>query len=151
MRRRVTMMALAMIVVACGSEDQPATTTSSPADPTTTASTAVEPTTTSTVDLRTTTTSIPATTSTTQSEIDIELVGGEVVGPERFEVRLGETVDIWILSDVDDEVHVHGYDLRFEISAGDRFNLSFDADVPGIFEVEAHTSSAPLFEIEVTG
>jgi hypothetical protein len=151
MRRRVTIMAIAVIVVACGSEERVATTTSSPADPTTTASTAVEPTTTSTVDRTTTTTSIPATTSTTQPEIDIELVGGEIVGPERFEVPLGETVDIWILSDVDDEVHVHGYDLRFEISAGEPFNLSFDADVPGIFEVEAHTSSAPLFEIEVTG
>lgn len=150
MRRRVTIMALAVIVVACGSEERGAATTSNPADPTTSASTMVEPTTTSTVD-RTTTTSIPATTSTTQPEIDVELVGGEIVGPESFEVPLGETVDIWILSDVDDEVHVHGYDLRFEISAGDPFNLSFDADVPGIFEVEVHTNSAPLFEIEVTG
>lgn len=111
----------------------------------------MEPSTTSTVDRTTTTTSIPATTATNQPEIDIELVGGEIVGPERFEVPLGETVDIWILSDVDDEVHVHGYDLRFEISAGDPFHLAFDADVPGIFEVEGHTNSTPLFDIEVTG
>jgi hypothetical protein len=144
-------MALAVIVVACGSEERGATTTSSLADPNTTASTVVEPTTTSTVDQTAATTSIPATTSTTQREIDVELVGGEIVGPESFEVPLGEMVDIWILSDVDDEVHVHGYDLRFEISAGDPFNLSFDADVPGIFEVEVHTNSAPLFEIEVSG
>lgn len=81
----------------------------------------------------------------------MEFVDGEIVGPDVFEVELGETVDIWIRSDVDDEVHVHGYDLTYALEAGDPFHLSFVADVPGIFEVEVHAGHTVLFEVEVSG
>lgn len=81
----------------------------------------------------------------------MEFVGGEVIGPDVFEVELGEPVDIWIRSDVDDEVHVHGYDLIYDLGAGERLHLSFVADVPGIFEVEVHTGHTILFELRVSG
>lgn len=81
----------------------------------------------------------------------MEFVDGEVIGPDVFEVKLGETVDIWIRSDVDDEVHVHGYDLISNLRAAEPLHLSFVADVPGIFEVEVHTRHTVLFEVEVSG
>lgn len=81
----------------------------------------------------------------------MEFVDGEVLGPHVFEVELGESIDIWIGSDVDDEMHVHGYDLTYDLEAGEPFHLSFVADVPGIFEVEVHTGHTLLFEVEVSG
>lgn len=90
-------------------------------------------------------------TSTAASSIDVEISDGVVSGPDVFEVDLGETVAIWVLSDVDDEIHVHGYDRSFDLDAGVPFRLGFVADIPGIFEVEAHTGHIHLFEIRVTG
>jgi hypothetical protein len=146
---RLWMILLTMVVAfsSCGGNEPEASTTStSPLDATTTS----EEVTTTTTPSRATTSSIVATTPT-PSEIDVEISGDEVLGPATFEVELGQSVDIWILSDIDDELHVHGYDLRFELAAGTPFHLTFGADVPGIFEVETHARQEPLFEIEVTG
>jgi hypothetical protein len=59
-------------------------------------------------------------------------------------------VSVWVLSDIDDEIHVHGYDLYFEAMAGVPVEVALTADVPGIFEVELESSHIPLFELEVT-
>lgn len=149
-----SLVVLLFVAAACGSGGSAATTSASasgnestigPPDPTTT-TTAETPRTTAVV----TTTAGPGTTSTLP-DIDVEIAGGEVAGRESFEVTLGETVDLWVLSDVDDEIHVHGYDIRLDLDAGIPFNLSFVADIPGIFEVERHSQQGALFEIEVTG
>lgn len=96
-----------------------------------------------------TTTAIASTTSTTQA-IDVTVSAGEVVGPDRFGFDLGDQVSVWVLSDVDDEIHVHGYDRFFEVLAGVPIEIALTADVPGIFEVELESSHLPLFELEVT-
>lgn len=148
MFKSVTALAVMVIVVSCQSDEPALTTTSSrPREEAT--STLGDTTTTSSPSPATT--KSPEVTTTTRVQIDVEIAGGEAEGLETFEVTLGETVDIWILSDVDDEIHVHGYDLRFDLAAGTPFQLSFVADVPGVFEVEAHGLHATLFEIEVTG
>jgi hypothetical protein len=147
MCRSVILIAFVMTVTACGS-DEPLSDTTGPSRVETT-STFRETTTTTAPSV--TTTSSPSITATTGLDIDVEIAGGEAQGPDSFEVTLGDIVDIWILSDVDDEIHVHGYDLRFDLAAGAPFNLRFEADVPGVFEVETHGLQAPLFEIEVTG
>ena len=74
-----------------------------------------------------------------------------MTGIELVEVSLGETVDVIITSDSAGEVHVHGYDLFFELEPGAPLDLSFVADIPGVFEVELEGSHLLLFEIEVTG
>jgi hypothetical protein len=147
MRISVILLAVVVTVTACGSDLPLGTTTVGPPEDTTTTLREV-PTTTAPP---ATTTSNPEITTTIGLEIDVEIAGGEVEGPEVFKVTLGEIVDIWILSDVDDEIHVHGYDLRFDLDVAAPFNLTFEADVPGIFEVETHDLQHPLFEIEVTG
>lgn len=139
------MALLALAVAACGGDGAAVDATSTIPVPTT-STIAV----TSTVAAVPTTTMAPATTTTSPS-MDVELAGGEVSGPEVIEVALGEEVDVWILSDLDDELHVHGYDLYFDLEAGVPFNLSFPADVPGVFEVEVHTGHTLLFELEVAG
>ena len=144
----MALLAFVVIIVSCVSNDQSPTATSSPVESTTTT---LAQATTTTTDTIVTTTTRAGVTTTTALGIDVEITGGEVVGPATFEFALGEPVDIWILSDGDDEIHVHGYDLRFDLIAGDPLTLSFEADVPGIFEVEAHGRRGPLFDIEVTG
>lgn len=154
MRRAISLLiVVASIVAACGSDESASTSTSAASTTTTTSptTTATLPTTTSTITGPTTSTSVAETTTTTGQEIDVEFANGEVAGAEMFQVDLGDTVDIWVLSDVDDEMHVHGYDLFYDLEAGVPFHLDFVADVPGIFEVEVHTGHTRLFDIEVSG
>jgi hypothetical protein len=97
-------------------------------------------------------TTMPAdTTTTTIATTVIEIADGAVDGSGVIEVSLGETVDLWVVSDIDDELHVHGYDLVFEVEAGVPLNLSFAADIPGVFEVEVHSTHAHVFDIRVVG
>jgi hypothetical protein len=110
-----------------------------------------------TVGVTTSTTSMPATTTTeattTTAEADaIEIVveDGVVNGPERLEARLGSKVMFVVVSDAIDHVHVHGYDVSFEVAPGSPAEVQFTADVPGIFEIELEDSHMLLLELEVS-
>jgi len=142
----VSVAGIVIISAACGAGTPEATTSTGAQVPTTTSTVSAPATTVG----ATSTTSLSATT-TSEQEIDVSFTAGEVSGQESFQVRLGESVDVWILSDVDDEMHVHGYDLFHDLVAGVPFHLNFVADVPGVFEVEVHTGHTLLFEIEVSG
>jgi hypothetical protein len=133
-----------LLLGACGGGDAATTTTSTS---TTVPITTTAPTTTTTAP---TTTTTFATTSTAGQEIDVSVEAGVVVGPGRFSVVVGEQVSVWVLSDVDAEIHVHGYDLFFEATAGVPIEVALIADVPGIFEVELEQTHTPLFALEVT-
>ena len=52
-------------------------------------------------------------------------------------------------SDVDDEVHVHGYDIEREVSAGQSVTIEFTADQTGVFEVETHESDLLLLQLQM--
>ena len=95
---------------------------------------------------------VPATTSTTGLPvIELEVVGGAVVGgPLEVGFDLGSEVRLVLVSDVADHVHVHGYDLFFDVSPGDSTEIEFVADVPGVFEVELEDSGLLLLELEVS-
>jgi hypothetical protein len=72
-----------------------------------------------------------------------------VDGPARPTVARGEAVLIVVTADANDEVHVHGYDLFADVAPGVPAEISFTADIPGIFEVELETSRLLLFELQV--
>jgi heme/copper-type cytochrome/quinol oxidase subunit 2 len=78
------------------------------------------------------------------------VVGGQVEGPDQFEFALGDQVEITVLTDVADEIHIHGYDLRYDAEPGVPVEISFEAEAPGVFEVELEASHLPLFDLEVT-
>jgi heme/copper-type cytochrome/quinol oxidase subunit 2 len=67
----------------------------------------------------------------------------------RVKVAVGSSVRILVSSDVDDEVHVHGYDIEREVSAGQSATIEFTADQSGVFEVETHESGLLLFQLQV--
>lgn len=118
--------------------------------PTTTAviTTTAEATTTSTEPV-TTTEAVTTTTAMALQLIEIK-DGAKVVGLDTLSVRVGEAVDFVVLADVSDEVHVHGYDLTFDVTAGETTRVQFIADATGIFEVELEAAALHIVDIEVT-
>ena len=140
MRRFLAPLVVAVLVIACGSS----TTTTTTAAVTTTTSPAAS----------TTTGATPSTTlagpTTTTRAVDVTVAGGVVDGPDTFEYSQGDQVDIIVLVDVADEIHVHGYDIMFDTEPGVPVEISFEADAQGIFQVELEGTSLPLFEIQVT-
>jgi hypothetical protein len=142
--RMAILTGIVVLVVACGGGDAATTTTSTT---TTVPTTTTEPTTTTTM---ATTTSTLAVTTTTAQAIDVTVVAGAVEGPGTVSVAVGDQVSVWVLSDVDAEIHVHGYDVFFEAPPGVPTEVTLTADVPGIFEVELEQTHTPLFALEVT-
>ena len=68
-------------------------------------------------------------------------------GRPRVDVRLGETVRIEVVSDVADEVHVHGYDKTFDVGPGKAGTLELKITIPGATEVELHEAELVLFQL----
>jgi hypothetical protein len=81
---------------------------------------------------------------------EVVIRGGQPVGgPLEIEVDEGDTVRFAVDSDVDEEIHVHGFDLHKDVRAGQRVEMAFDAGFTGIFEVELEQSAVPIAEIQV--
>jgi FtsP/CotA-like multicopper oxidase with cupredoxin domain len=57
----------------------------------------------------------------------------------RFRVRHGDA----------EEVHIHGYDISKELAANETADVSFEASIPGIFEIELEHSGTPLGRLKV--
>ena len=106
----------------------------------------------------TTTTDEPTSTSTSTSSPaqdssvrEVEVRGGSVVGGvQRIAVDLGETITIRVRSDVTDEVHLHGYDLSQQVAPDSPAELTFTADIPGVFELELEERGMPIAQLEVS-
>jgi hypothetical protein len=64
--------------------------------------------------------------------------------------KIGQRVLIQVASDVADEVHLHGYDLKVEVASGSSAEIEFVADIPGVFEVELEEAGLLLFELAVS-
>jgi hypothetical protein len=57
----------------------------------------------------------------------------------RFRVRHGDA----------EEVHIHGYDIKQDLAPNETANVSFEASIPGIFEIELEHSGTPLGRLKV--
>jgi heme/copper-type cytochrome/quinol oxidase subunit 2 len=76
--------------------------------------------------------------------------GVKTEGLDTLSVRVGETVRFEVEADVADEIHVHGFDLRFETVPDEEVVVEFVAEATGIFEVELEGLGLRLLEVEVT-
>ena len=93
----------------------------------------------------------PEPTSTPSLDaVEIEVEEGRVEGPRRITVARGDRVAIEVEADASDHVHVHGYDLLFDTSPGEKVLIRFRADIPGIFEIELEEAGLLLTQLEVT-
>lgn len=82
--------------------------------------------------------------------IPVAVAGGQVINrPDTVQVKLGEPVRVIVMSDVAEELHVHGYDLFQDVVPGEAATLEFVADIPGQFEAELEDAQLTLFTFEV--
>ena len=83
--------------------------------------------------------------------IEVVVQGGEPEGgPQDVAVAVGEPVTVRVTADVEDEVHVHGYDLLADTVPGQPVDISFVADVPGQFEIELEDAGLLLVNLTVS-
>jgi hypothetical protein len=74
------------------------------------------------------------------------LTGEKVV---KIEVNKGDTVRFRARSPQDDEVHVHGYDLKKDLPANTTISMSFKATIDGIFEIEFEEQGKQIASLRV--
>lgn len=126
--------------------------TSVPSVPVTVAATTDVPSDPAATDLPPVTTAAPTTEAQVVdagSVIDLMVVGAELEGGARREsVPLGEKVTVRVSGTSTDHVHIHGYDLFIELADGTG-ELTFAADIPGVFEIELEGSGTLLVQMEV--
>jgi hypothetical protein len=87
---------------------------------------------------------------TTNPIFEIIVSNGEVNGPGRAEVRLGDVFIVRVVADVTDEVHVHGYDRFADVAPDMPAVIEVEAFIPGVFEVEMEGSGLELLLVEVS-
>jgi hypothetical protein len=71
-------------------------------------------------------------------------------GVVEAKASIGDVVEIQIMSEIDDDLHVHGYDRYVELVSGETATLSFDALIPGVFEIELEGSGRQVIELTVS-
>ena len=98
----------------------------------------------------TTATATPGETETPTPKPTVDpgplLTGDKVT---KIRVTKGDTVRFRVLSPKDEEVHVHGYDLKKDLPAGQTVSMSFKATIDGIFEIEFEGAGKQIGELRV--
>jgi hypothetical protein len=138
----VALVFTALLVAGCGSDSPDAVAATD-----TVATTAPEPATT------TGTTTAPGTTTTADGTTTITIVVKNAApdgGIEHATVAKGDTVSLVVHSDVEDEVHLHGYNLAADVAAGGVARIDFVASVPGRFEAELEQRGVQIADLTVT-
>ncbi len=80
----------------------------------------------------------------------IEVKGGEPVGgAAELEFESGDQVRFEVTSDTADELHLHGYDLYFDLKAGKPAEIAFDATLEGGYELESHTTGTLIANVSI--
>ncbi len=100
-----------------------------------------------------TTSTAGATTTTTPAKpVTVSIVvenGAPKGGIVRATVNKDDHVVLVVKSDVADEIHLHGYDKKTDVTAGGTARLPFVANIPGRFEVELESRSVQIADLTV--
>jgi hypothetical protein len=70
-------------------------------------------------------------------------------GVQKLEYKKGDRIRFTVTSDVADEIHVHGYDLKKDVPAGGTVRFSFPASIEGVFEVELEGRREQIAQLTV--
>jgi hypothetical protein len=80
----------------------------------------------------------------------IEIKGGQPVGGvAELEYKTGDQIQFTVESDVDENIHLHGYDIEQPVAAGGKTTFDLEASIEGVFEVELEEAVVPIAEITV--
>jgi hypothetical protein len=137
----LVVLVIAFVVLSPGGDDTTTTTTNTTAS--TTASVAPTPTTTAPA-------APPSPPATQQAATVVVRDGKPVGGITRIEVKKGSRARIEVSSpDTSDEIHLHGYDLKRDLSAGGKVRFDFTAKNDGIYEMELEGAGVQIAELVV--
>jgi hypothetical protein len=82
--------------------------------------------------------------------VELKVQQGRLVsGPEVVKMTEGDKLTLRITSDTDDEMHLHGYNLHLDLTAGQTGELALTANRSGRFEYELHHAHRTLGALEV--
>jgi hypothetical protein len=132
----VAILVIAFLVLRPSSDD-PETTADAPT---------ATPTATATPSPGETPTETPTPTPTPTVDPGPLLTGAKVV---KLRYDKGDTVRFRVRAPQDEEVHIHGYDIKKDVKAGETENVSFKATIDGIFEIEFEDSAKQIAELRV--
>src|SRR6185437_5992172 len=76
--------------------------------------------------------------------INVTVTGANKMSPSTLNAHLNDEVTVNITSDQTGEVHLHGYDIPFDCTAGQVTTHTFKADKSGQFEMEWESTSTHL-------
>src|SRR3954451_7900469 len=94
-----------------------------------------------------TSTSTPA----TPAAQTITVVNGQPQGGVKtVSFKKNDQAVLKVQSDVADEIHVHGYDLKKDVTKGGSVTFTFKATIEGRFEVELENAGTQIANLEVT-
>ena len=95
----------------------------------------------------------PSAGKTTPSKPEVPVIrvrdGKPVGGVQKLRYMTGERVRFRVVSDIADEIHVHGFDITRDVPAGGSVTFSFPADIEGVFEVELHGRQEEIARLTV--
>jgi len=80
----------------------------------------------------------------------VRVVNGQPAGGiKTISYTKGDQVRLKVQSDTADEIHVHGYDLKKDVTAGGSVEFDFKATIEGRFEVELENAGTQIAMLEV--
>jgi FtsP/CotA-like multicopper oxidase with cupredoxin domain len=83
--------------------------------------------------------------------INLTVTGSTMTPTDTPTAKQGDRVTMTITADKAEEVHLHGYDIPFEVpSAGGSVTHTFTADKSGSFEMELEATSTHLGQFQVS-
>lgn len=139
--RAALLLTSAVLLTGCAGTDEPTPEVGSSAESSSSAPTS--PTTSAT-------SASPRSAAPAGTNIAVTYSGGQVTGSTgRIPVTAGEQVTITVISDVADEIHLHGYDLSAPVGPDTPGTVTFQATIPGVFEVELEELGTLLFTLQV--
>ena len=83
-------------------------------------------------------------------QISVTVTGAKSMTPSTLTAHLDDDVTISITSDTTGEVHLHGYDIAFNCTAGQVATHTFKADKSGQFDIEWESTSTALGTLVVS-
>ena len=90
-------------------------------------------------------------TTATDEVVEIYVIIGQTSGSAvAYQATLGSKVQIKLLNpDADDEIHLHGYVLSANATAGQEVSIDFTADQLGSFDLESHVTGEWILTLVV--
>ena len=81
---------------------------------------------------------------------NVTVTGGTTMTPSQLSAHQGDNITINVTSDSEGEVHLHEYDIAFDVKPGQTTTHSFKADKTCSCDIEWETTSHPLGTLTVS-